>query len=132
MKKLLLCLLALIVVAPAWGGNAQPFADSVTIELNNLTDKDDVSDLVKKLEQDAVYKAAACGPAKIVEATTKIKCAKANSKLMSFLDKNAPPTVVWNITSLQGGKCNAGCILMHCPPPSGPIVCCNTSTYKAC
>ena len=128
MKNQLLCLLALIVVAPAWGGPDT----SVTIELNNLGKDNDVSTLVAKLEKDPVYKSAGCGPAEIVKATTKIKCAKADSKLMAFLDKNAPPTVAWDINDIQGGKCNVGCVTMHCPPPNGPITCCSTSTYQAC
>lgn len=132
MKKMLLCLLAFVFAVTAWEAGAKPLASSVTIELNNLTDKDDVSDLVKKLEQEAVYKAAACGPANIVEATTKIDCVKGNSGLMSFLNKNAPRTVMWSIVSLREKRCLAGCTLMHCPPPSGPVVCCNTSTYKPC
>lgn len=132
MKNLLLLLLALIVVAPAWGGTAKPLASSVTIELNNLTDNDNVSALVAKLEKNAVHKAAACGPAKTTDATTKIDCAKADSGLMGFLSENAPPTVLWSITSLIEKKCLPGCALMHCPPPNGATVCCNTTTLKAC
>jgi hypothetical protein len=29
-------------------------------------------------------------------------------------------------------SCPAGCALMACPPPSGPVRCCNTTTLKAC
>lgn len=132
MKNLLLFLLALIVAAPAWGGAANPLAVSVTIELNNLTDTDNVSALVAKLEKDAVHKAAACGTAKTTNGSTKIDCAKADSRLMGFLSKNAPPTVLWSITSLIEKKCTPGCLLMKCPPPGGPLVCCNTTTYKPC
>lgn len=132
MKKLLLCLLALTVVAPAWGDTTKFLAPSVTIELNNLTKNDDVSKLVAKLKEDAVYQAAACVPAKATKATTKIDCARADSGLMDFLSKNAPPTVLWSITSLIEKKCAVGCALMHCPPPGGPVVCCNTTTLKAC
>ena len=132
MKNLLLCLLALIVVAPAWGGPAKPLVTSVTIELNNLTKTDDVSVLVAKLEKDAVYKAAGCGTADTSKGPTKIDCAKGDSGLMGFLSKNAPPSVMWSVTSLIERKCATGCSFMHCPPPSGPMVCCNTSTFQAC
>lgn len=27
---------------------------------------------------------------------------------------------------------SAGCVMMHCPPPGGPMACCNTITYKPC
>lgn len=132
MKKLLLCLLALTVVAPAWGDTAKFIAPSVTIELNNLTKNDDVSKLVAKLKEDAVYKAATCGPADATKGPTKIDCARADSGLMDFLSKNAPPTVLWSITSLIEKKCAVGCSLMHCPPPGGPVVCCHTGPYTPC
>lgn len=132
MKNLLLLLSALIVVAPAWEAGAAPLAVSVTIELNNLTDQDDVSALVAKLEKNKVHKAAACGPANTTKGGTKIDCAKADSGLMTFLSKNAPPTVLWSITSLIEKKCAVGCVLMKCPPPGGPVRCCNTATYQPC
>lgn len=28
--------------------------------------------------------------------------------------------------------CPTGCALMACPPPSGPVRCCNTTTHQAC
>lgn len=28
--------------------------------------------------------------------------------------------------------CPTGCALMNCPPPSGPIKCCNTTTLQPC
>lgn len=28
--------------------------------------------------------------------------------------------------------CPAGCQMMACPPPSGPVRCCNTKTYQPC
>ena len=30
------------------------------------------------------------------------------------------------------GACPTGCTSMHCPPPAGPVECCNTTTYKPC
>jgi hypothetical protein len=28
--------------------------------------------------------------------------------------------------------CPTGCVYTHCPPPSGPYRCCNTTTYQPC
>lgn len=134
MKNLLLCLLALFVVAPAWGGDAAPLSLGVVIELKGPADG--VSTLVAKLKKIPAYKAAACEAANNLEATVKIACAKADGRLMVFLDKNAPATVQWNISSSSGGKpCpgTAGCKVMNCPPPGGPSMCCHmTAPYAPC
>lgn len=135
MKKLLLGLLALLVVAPAWGDNVKANAKAfslagVVIGLNNLTGNDEVSAVVAKLKENAVYQDAACGPAKTVKGSTRIYCAKNDSRLMAFLTENAPVTVRWDIScATAGGKCNAGCALMPCP---SAVVCCNTTTHKPC
>ncbi len=134
MKKLLLCLLALLVVAPAWGGTATFISwAGVAIELKGSAES--VSTLVAGLEKEAVYKDAACStvPAKKSGKTARISCDKADSGLMDFLTKNAPATVQWSISSVPAvGKCLPGCATMHCPPPGGPVRCCNTTTYAAC
>lgn len=129
MKNLLLLLLALNAVAPAWGDTAAPVSwAGVVIELKGPAES--VSALVAKLEKDAAYKAAACGPAKTTEGSTKIDCAKPDNKLMAFLGMNAPATVQWNISSaVVGGKCTGNCIMMPCPSTS---VCCNLTTHKPC
>lgn len=132
MKKLLLCLLALTAVAPAWGGSAVLASwAGVVVELKGANQ--DISALAAKLEKDRVYKAAACAPANIAGETAKIDCAKADSGLMAFLGKNAPATVQWSIASVAAeNKCTPGCVSMKCPPPNGPLVCCNTATYQPC
>ena len=30
------------------------------------------------------------------------------------------------------GGCPAGCAIMACPPPNGPVSCCNVTTKKSC
>jgi hypothetical protein len=134
MKNLLLLLLTLVAIAPAWGENAAPLSLGVVIELKGPTEG--VSDLVAKLKNAPVYKAAACETANKSEATVRIDCAKADSGLMVFLSKNAPPTVQWSISAAEGSRpCpgTPGCQVMHCPPPNGPLMCCHsTSPYGAC
>ena len=29
-------------------------------------------------------------------------------------------------------SCPAGCAFMNCPPPTGPLECCNMTTYQKC
>lgn len=132
MKKLLLCLLALIVVAPAWGSSAVLASwAGVIVELKGSNQ--DISALAAKLEKAPVYKAAACAPANIAGDAAKIDCAKADSGLMTFLGKNAPATVQWSISSAAvENKCLPGCTTMRCPPPGGPVMCCYMSNYTPC
>jgi len=147
MKNMLLILLALIVMpvaVPVWAGDAaiapstpKPSAQtmraapdtqtSVVIELKGSPKS--TSALLANLEKDAVYKEAVCSTTKKSEKTAEIKCAKADSGLMAFLSKNAQ-AVHWSISEEPG--CPTGCSLMHCPPPNGPIVCCNQTTYIPC
>lgn len=131
-RNLLLSLFALIIVAPAWGGSPESIGwAGVTIELKGPDQS--VAALAAKLEKDPVHKAASCGPAKAAEGATKTDCARADSGLMAYLSKNELATVQWSISSSDaGGRCPVGCVYMHCPPPTGPVVCCNTATYKAC
>jgi hypothetical protein len=133
MKKMMLVLLALIVV-PAWAADvaATPEAQTrVNIELKGSAKS--VQALVADMEKAAVYKEAICStkPAK-KSGKTIITCAKADSALMDFLSKNAPAKVQWSIS--VAASCATGCVLMNCPPPGGPLVCCKrtTSGYVAC
>lgn len=134
MKNLLLCLLALIVVAPAWGKGDAPLSLGVVIELKGSTEE--ISALAAKLKKAPAYKAAACEAPNNLEASVKIVCAKADGRLMTFLDKNAPATVQWSISAGEGHRIcpgTPGCQVMHCPPPNGPIMCCHsTAPYGAC
>ena len=139
MKNLLLLLSALVVV-PAWAADPAPapakpkpaakqaasLSLGVAIELKGSSE--DVSALVAKLKNAPVYKAAACE----IVSESKIACAKADGALMVFLDKNAPGAVQWTIISNGGKPCPTGCQVMLCPPPNGPLVCCNPGTLKAC
>lgn len=128
MKNLLLSLLALIVVVPAWAGDAAPVSwAGVVIELKGPTES--VSALVAKLKKAPAYKAAACEAVN----ESKFDCAKADSGLMAFLGKNAPASIQWSISSSAAeGKCLPGCAIMQCPPPGGPIRCCNLTTKMPC
>lgn len=125
LKNLLLCLLALLVVSPAWAGDAAPVSwAGVVIELKGPTES--VSALVAELKKTKAYKAAACD----VSSELKIECAKADSGLLAFLGKKAPATVQWSISSAPvEGKCTTGCALMACP---STVMCCNTTTHKPC
>ena len=129
MKNLLLFLLALIAVAPAWGDTAASASwAGVAIELKGSAKS--VSALLADLEKEAVYKGAACTAAKKHGKTAKITCEKADSGLMDFLGKNAPATVQWSISSsAAGGRCTTGCALMACPIT---VVCCSITTHKPC
>lgn len=136
MKKLLLCFLALIVVAPAWGGSAV-LASWAGVAIEFKGPAESVSALVAKLEKDPVHKAAACGPARTAEGATKIDCDKADTGLMAFLGQNELATVQWSISSVAAGPkpCpgTPGCVVMRCPPPSGPNMCCHsTAPYAPC
>ena len=129
MKKMLLCLLALIAVAPAWGENDAPISLGIVIDLKGASE--DVFSLIAKLKKAPVYKAAVCEIAN----ESQIVCAKVNGGLMVFLDKNAPATVEWSISGSGSRPCpgTPGCQVMHCPPPNGPTMCCHPkSPYGAC
>ena len=54
--------------------------------------------------------------------------AKHKAKLKA---KEAAPTAAIQKT-IPPKPCNAGCANMNCPPPSGPMECCNTTTHQAC
>lgn len=133
MRKLLLLLCALIFAAPAWAGDAVPVNETgVVIELKGSAKN--LSALAADMEKDAVYKAAECSskPMKKSGKTAKITCAKADGALLAFLGKNAPANVHWSISAAANKGvsplgCPAGCSLMHCPPPSGPLLCCKNS-----
>ena len=58
---------------------------------------------------------------------------KANCTQMAFLGKNLSAIVSPAAAgdSSEPG-CPTGCVLMACPPPSGPVKCCNTTTYQPC
>lgn len=131
-ENLVLLLSALIVVLPAWGENAAPPSLGIAIEVKGKVE--DVSALVVKLKKAPAYKAATCEAANKLEADVMIVCAKADGRLMAFLDKNAPGTVQWSISSAGERPCpgTPGCAVMHCPPPGGPIMCCNQTTLQAC
>lgn len=120
MKNLLMCLLALVVVAPAWGGEAAFVSLGVAIEFKGPPK--DVADLVAKLKKDPVYKAATCESVN----ESKVACAKADGGLLAFLDKNAPAAVKWSISAADGAKpCPAGCAAMPCP---SIVRCCTIAT----
>jgi len=144
--KMLPLLLALIVV-PAWAGDAAPVTEqSVNIELKGATKS--LSALVADLEKEAVYKEAGCSSKPVKSGKiAKISCVKADSTLMAFLSKNAPAKVNWTISSTATSAskapaaasaeitplgCPVGCALMACPPPSGPVKCCNVTTHGSC
>lgn len=129
MKKLLLSLLALIVVAPAWGASS-----GIAIEVKSEK-AEEVSALVAKLKKAPAYKAAACNIANKLAEDVMIVCDKADGRLVTFLDKNAPVSVKWSISSATDRPCpgTPGCQIMHCPPPGGPTMCCHTTApYGAC
>ena len=133
MKKLLSLLFVLIVV-PAWAGDETPVTQAgVSIELKGSIVN--LSSLVSGLEKEAVYKEAGCASnsEKKSAETATISCVKAEGALLTYLSKNAH-SVHWSIsaTSPSSMGCAAGCQTMHCPPPSGALVCCNTTTHKAC
>jgi len=133
MKKLLSLLFVLIVV-PAWAGDETPVTQpGVSIELKGSIVN--LSSLVTGLEKEAVYKEAGCASnsEKKSAETATISCAKAAGALLTFLSKNAH-AVHWSISAATTTPmgCAAGCAMMNCPPPTGPVVCCNTSTHKAC
>ena len=137
MKNLLL-LLSVLIVVPAWAGDAVPVSGTgVVIELKGSAKS--LSVLVADLEKDAVYKAAECSskPMKKSGKTAKITCAQADGALLAFLAKNAPANVHWSISAAATKRvstatskgvaplgCPTGCSLMNCPPPGGPVVCC--------
>jgi hypothetical protein len=129
MKKLLMFLLALIVVAPAWAKDDSALSSTgVVIKLKGSGES--VSTLVADLKKQKVFKTAICG---IVE-ESEIYCGIADSGLMAFIGENAPAAVEWSISSTPPihTLCVPGCRAMHCPPPGGPVTCCNTSTLQAC
>lgn len=131
MKNLLLFLLASIIVAPVWAKGAESLSLGVVIELKGSS-PEEIATLIAKLKKAPVYKAAACEAAN----ESKIACAKADNRLMGFLSKNAPASVQWSISSADGARpCpgTTGCTIMHCPPPTGPIMCCHsTAPYGPC
>lgn len=107
----------------------------VSIKLNGPAK--DIAALAADLEKDAVYNKAGCSsaPGKKSKTRAAIKCAKPDSALMEFLTKNAPAGVSWSISAAAGepvAACPSGCVLTNCPPPSGPIKCCNTTTFQPC
>lgn len=138
MKNLILVLLALIAV-PAQAGDvtaALITQAGVNIELKGPAKS--VRALVADLEKDTAYKDAGCSSAPAKKsgktAKTKIRCAKPDGTLMTFLSKNAPAQVHWSISSsgTSVAACPTGCILTNCPPPNGILRCCNTSTWQPC
>lgn len=125
MKNLLLCLLALTVAVPAWAGSTSWVG--VDIELKGPPES--VSVLVANLKKQKVFKAASCE----ISNESKISCAMADSRLMAFLGKNASVTTQWSISSSPiQNKCVPGCRTMRCPPPNGPMTCCNVFTLQVC
>jgi len=105
-----------------------------------------VAAMVAELEQDAVYKDAACSHAGKPGKTATITCANADSGLMAFVSHNLAEKVRWSISgstvpnlfttkalsnartlSITPNACAAGCTAMNCPPPSGPPECCHFS-----
>lgn len=130
MKKLLMFLLALIIVAPAWANDDRTLSSTgVIIKLKGSDEG--VSNLVADLEKQKVFKTAICGMVKKSE----IYCGIADSGLMAFIGENAPAAVKWSISStppILSIKCVPGCKTMRCPPPNGPMTCCNTSTLQVC
>ncbi len=140
MKNLLL-LLAFIAV-PVWAGDAVPVSETgVVIELKGKAQG--LSALMAGLEKETAYNEAGCSskPAKSGK-TAKITCAKADGALLTFLSKNAAAKVHWTISAAATSaapsavssplSCPTGCSLMNCPPPSGPVMCCNTTTHQPC
>lgn len=138
--KILMLLLSALIVVPAWAGEVPVSATGVVIELKGSAKS--LSALVADLEKDAVYKAAECSskPMKKSGKTTKITCAQADGALLAFLAKNAPANVHWSISAAAAKKisaaaskgvaplgCPTGCLLMNCPPPGGPVVCCKNN-----
>ena len=58
---------------------------------------------------------------------------KANCVQLAFL--STKPSTKALPQSADGSSepgCPTGCMLMNCPPPSGPVQCCNTSTFQPC
>lgn len=151
MKNMLLILLALIVMPaaiPVWAGDVPiapatakpsmqtaPGAEtSVVIEFKGSAQS--TSALTANLERQAVYKDAICStaPVKKPGETAKITCIKADGALLAYLSRNAPADVQWSITRTPAtaAGCPAGCSLMNCPPPAGPMRCCRVPGYTPC
>ncbi len=136
MKKMLPFLLALIV-APAWAADEMPFPEAgVTIELKGESAK--LSAVLGEIEKETVYKEAGCAtkPAKKAAKKASISCTKADGALLTLLSKNAQ-TVRWSISgaayrAAAPMACPTGCVFMNCPPPAGPVRCCNTATHTPC
>jgi len=105
MKKIMqLMLLAAFISLPAWAGEA--------VAPVTATPK-------------ATPEATAVTP----EATAKkAKTKKAKSKKGTA--KKATPAAT--SAAVSQSICPPGCAMMNCPPPSGPIKCCNTTTHNAC
>ncbi len=144
MKKLTL-LLALLVL-PAWAVDTAA-ERGMNIELSGPAKS--VAALVADLERNAAYPEAGCTARSKVGKTAKIVCTKANGALLTVLN-GAPANVRWSISSANKVQpvgattatavapvdtaegCAAGCATMRCPPPNGPVMCCNIKTYQAC
>jgi hypothetical protein len=121
MKKWLV-LLWIATVAAAYAETPPPVKHaSAFIQFKGTPKK--VRSLLDQLAGDDAYKAAECKPMKTGKtgAVLGLSCDKPGSALMDMLDQHAPSGVTW---TLSARGCAAGCGMMHCPMPSGPILCC--------
>lgn len=57
------------------------------------------------------------------KATDKSECMQ-----LALLSSDAPATNAPESTL----SCPTGCVIMNCPPPGGPVMCCSTRTYSPC
>lgn len=121
MKNKLLLLLALVAM-PAWAGG---------VDIQFKGKAKDVKSAVEQMQKDKSFQDAACTVSK-----NKVHCDQAAGALLEYLDANT--ALRWTISSSakmpmkSTATCPVGCLLMHCPPPGGSVVCCNTKTYAPC
>jgi hypothetical protein len=121
MKKLVLTLLILTSAAyaaePVPAKHASAF---VQLKGSHKTIRGEL----EQMQKDDAYKAAVCTPYKIGKSgsVSGLSCDKPDSALMDMLNRHASSGMQWTLTA---SSCAVGCTLMHCPYPTGPIVCCN-------
>lgn len=67
-------------------------------------------------------------PRKYSELTSAARLAKFKRLVVAYYKPGAHK----NPPDYPGYCPTAGCVVMHCPPPNGPTMCCNTVTYRPC
>lgn len=104
MKNLLLLLSALIFAAPAFAADTAGAASAVP--------------------------SASAAPEKATQPDTAKKAKKTKkAKKKTAPKKKAEATATEGVAPMG---CPTGCQTMNCPPPGGPVRCCNTATYTPC